>query len=80
MNTRVETAYTTLDKGDLEELIRAYNDKLNDATCRLKLEELAKDAFHDEVRPIVKKLGKFVELWEEVVEKEAQSKALAELR
>ncbi len=69
-----------LDRNDLEELIRAYNDKLNDATCRLKLEELAKDAFHDEVRPIVKKLAMFVELWEDVVEKEAQNKALEELR
>ena len=68
-----------LDRNDLEELIRAYTNKLNDATCRLRLEELAKEGFHDEVRPIAKKLAMFVELWENATEKEAHAKSLEEL-
>ena len=75
----MNTVYAALDRSDLEELIRAYTNKLNDATCRLRLEELAKEGYHDEVRPIAKKLAMFVELWEDVVEKEAHGKALAEL-
>jgi hypothetical protein len=39
------------------------------------LEELAKEAYHDEVRPVVKKLAIFVEYWEELHERELLNEA-----
>jgi cell division septum initiation protein DivIVA len=71
--------YTALDKQDLELLIEAYNELLVRTTDKLRLEELAKEAYHDEARPVVKKLAKFVSFWEEINEQElleaAQEKA-----
>ena len=72
--------YATMDKQDLEKIIRAYNDRLLEATDRWRLEEQAKDAFHEDVRPIVKKLAKFVELWEEADKKERASDDLTAAR
>lgn len=65
-----KTIYSSLDKADLEELIRAYNDKIVQSTDRYRHEETAKEAYHDDIRPLVKKLAKFVEEWEELAEKE----------
>lgn len=64
------TVYTSLDKADLEELISSYNEKLILATDKWRSEELAKEAYHDDIRPLVKKLAKFVEEWEELAAKE----------
>ena len=71
-----QAVYAALEKKDIEELLKAYTDKFNDATCRLRLEELAQDAWNEEIRPIVKKLAKFVELWEEADAKERASDEL----
>ena len=67
-----KTVFASLDKRDLEELIRAYNDKLVESTDRYRHEETAKEAYHDDIRPLVKKLAKFVEQWEELDTKEKQ--------
>ena len=70
-----KTVYTALDKQDLELLIEAYNELLVRTTDKLRLEELAKEAYHYEARPVVKKLAKFVGFWEEINEKELLEKA-----
>lgn len=77
MNT---TVYATLDKKDIEELLRAYNDKLVEATDRFRLEETAKPAHHEEMRPLIKKMAKLVDLWEELDEKERASDELTAAR
>jgi hypothetical protein len=72
-----KTVFTSLDKQDLEALIEAYNTMLVSTTDKLRLEELAKEAYHDEVRPVVRKLAAFVSLWEEIHEKELLDTAMA---
>lgn len=61
-----KTVFVSLDKQDVEVLIEAYNEMLVRTTDKLRLEELAKEAYHEEVRPVVKKLAMFVGYWEEL--------------
>lgn len=65
-----KTVFVSLDKQDVEVLIEAYNAMLVSTTDKLRLEELAKEAYHEEVRPVVKKLAAFVGYWEELHERE----------
>lgn len=81
MNTTVyTTVYATLDKRDIEELLQAYNDKHVEATDRYRLEETAKPVHHEEIRPLIKKMAKLVELWEEIDAKERASDELTAAR
>lgn len=75
-----KTVFTSLDKQDLQALIEAYNLLLIEKTDKFRREEYAKEAYHDEVRPIVKKLAKFISEWEEIHEKELLDAAIAEAR
>ena len=75
-----KTVYASLEKKDLEELIKAWNEKLVVLTDRWRNEETAKMAYDDEVRPIAKRLAKFVELWEELDAKERAADELTAAR
>lgn len=70
-----KTVFVALDKQDVELLIEAYNEMLVRTTDKLRLEELAKEAYHDEARPVVKKLAAFVGYWEELHERELLDEA-----
>lgn len=75
-----KTVFVSLDKQDLEVLVEAYNEMLVRTTDKLRLEELAKEAYHDEARPVVKKLAMFVGYWEEIHSKELQDEAVEKAR
>ena len=75
-----KTVFVSLDKQDVEVLIEAYNEMLLRTTDKLRLEEMAKEAFHDEVRPVVKKLAAFVGYWEELHERELLNDAVGKAR